>query len=154
MGFTGEQNKEVPLNREWFCGRLTHFNNPIIGPASSTRLGLQLRIPEFNVNSNFDFRLVIDETTNSEANGPCPYPSTGKKKPPFLFFFLLFSLRKFKSKILLLVPCSDKITFDLAGLDFKKSFKIGLVDYTLQVFLSCFSRFSFLFIYLRTNKLS
>ena len=107
MGFTGEQNKEVPLNREWFCGRLTHFNNPIIGPASSTRLGLQLRIPEFNVNSNFDFRLVIDETTNSEANGPCPYPST--------------------------VPCSDKITFDLAGLDFKKSFKIGLVDYTLQL---------------------
>ena len=53
------------------------------------------------------FKLNIDETTNSIARGPCPYAST--------------------------VPCSDKITFDLGGLDFNKKFKIGLVDYTLQL---------------------
>lgn len=98
---------QVPLNREWFCGRLTHFNHPIIGPALSTKLGLQLVIPEFSVAQTFVFTLKIDETTNSVARGPCPYAST--------------------------VPCSDKITFDLGGLDFTKKFKIGLVDYTLQL---------------------
>ena len=39
MGFTGVKDKEVPLNREWFCGRLTHFNHPIIGPASAAKMG-------------------------------------------------------------------------------------------------------------------
>jgi hypothetical protein len=106
MGFTGEKNIDVPLNREWFCGRLTHFNHPISNAASSTKLGLQLNIPEFKVQQDFQFKLDIDETTNSVLSGPCPYPST--------------------------TPCSDKITFDLGGLDFTKKFKIGLVDYTLS----------------------
>jgi hypothetical protein len=107
MGFTGEKNIDVPLYFDWLCGRLTHFNYPIVGPATATNLQLQLSIPEFNVQQSFSFRLVIDETTNSVASSPCPYPST--------------------------TPCSDKITFDLGGLDFTKTFKIGMVDYTLQL---------------------
>ena len=107
MGFTGEALKTVPLNREWYCGRLTHFNHPIIGPASFTRLGIQLLIPEFKVDQTFSFKLDIDETTNNEVQRKCPYPST--------------------------VPCSDKITFDLAGLDIGKNFEINGVEYTLQL---------------------
>lgn len=107
MGFTGEKGIDVPLNREWFCGRLTHFNHPISGPASSTQLNIQLTIPEFAVQQDFSFTLDIDETTNSVASGPCPYQST--------------------------TPCSDKITFNVGGLDVLKKFKIGRVEYTLQL---------------------
>jgi hypothetical protein len=107
LGFTGEKNVDLPLNREWYCGRLTHFNYPVVSPGTATNLQLQLSIPEFNVQQSFSYRFVVDETANSVASGPCPYPST--------------------------TPCSDKITFDLGGLDFKKNFKIGQVDYTLQL---------------------
>jgi hypothetical protein len=112
MGFTGESTKKVSFGREFYVGRLTHFNHPIIGPASGVHLNIRLDFPDFPqpISKDFKFRLNIDETTNKASahpGGVCPYPST--------------------------VDCSDRITFDFKGFDLDSKFKIGAIEYTLAL---------------------
>lgn len=112
MGFTGEKGKQVSFGREFYVGRLTHFNHPIVGPARAVHLRIQLEFPDFPtpIKNDFRFRLDIDETTNMASAHPmgrCPYPST--------------------------VDCSDKITFDLNGFDKESTFRVGAIDYTMAL---------------------
>jgi len=107
MGFTGVPPTDVVLDRDFYVGRLTHFNNRIYYAADSVELSINLVIDEFDVDEVFTFKLEIDETSNSGSLANCPYDST--------------------------VPCSDKITFDLAGFDQNSEFRIGNVDYTLRL---------------------
>ena len=96
LGFSGELNKQRPLDREFLIGRLTYFNKNTGESGGRTDLTVQLRIPEFAVSVVAVFTLNIDETTNSL---PCAYPST--------------------------TPCADKVSIDNSGVDVRNTFQIG-----------------------------
>ena len=65
MGFTGVPPTDVVLDRDFYVGRLTHFNNRIYYAADSVEMSINLVIDEFDVDEVFTFKLEIDETSNS-----------------------------------------------------------------------------------------
>lgn len=132
LGFQGTKNTSVVLtssgtgpattSSDFYLGQLTHFNYPVYWAASATELNVILDLKTasgqlvatttFKVNFSFfgnmmQYPFLIDETAN-QTPPPCAYPSAADN------------------------PCADKIYFQ-TSYDFSKSFRIGQVNYTLQI---------------------
>lgn len=87
LRFKGVGSTSFDVDETFKVGTLTHFNNPILNPASGANLQVDLNFSTPDIDPSFNFKFAIDETLNV---APCSYASPQNR------------------------PCSDRISFPVS----------------------------------------